>query len=176
MFRSPSTRDHLVDKTSRRGGHCREVPLWHLHIELSDTLNPRQNCHHFANIVKCISLDENHSLFSSFREIWSPINKLALAYLVAWHRTPSLHWNCQKPNRYTLKSNTKEKECQRNASQWGRDKIAAISQISQIHFLEWNVCISLNISLKFVPNLRINNIPALVQFTNAYMRHSASMS
>ena len=58
-----------------------------------------------------------------------------------------------------------------------------------------NVRISINISLKFVPKGLINNIPTLVQivawrrpqqqaiiwnndgyFTDAYMRHSASMS
>ena len=58
-----------------------------------------------------------------------------------------------------------------------------------------NVRISINISLKFVPKGLINDIPALVQImawrrprgqaiiwtndgqiTNAYMRHSASMS
>ena len=54
-----------------------------------------------------------------------------------------------------------------------------------------NIRISIKISLKFVPKCPINNIPALVQimawrqaiiwkndvlFTNAYMRHSASMS
>ena len=46
-------------------------------------------------------------------------------------------------------------------------------------FLNENTSISTNISLKFVSEGRINNIPALVQiiWTNdAYMRHSASMS
>ena len=62
-------------------------------------------------------------------------------------------------------------------------------------FLNENVWISIKISLKFVPNGPINNIPALVQlmawrqprdkplseavmfsFTDAYMRHWASMS
>ena len=53
-------------------------------------------------------------------------------------------------------------------------------------FLNENVSITIKISLKFVPKGPINNIPALVQimiiwtndgqFTNAYMRHSASMS
>ena len=62
-------------------------------------------------------------------------------------------------------------------------------------FLYENVLISIKISLKFVPKGPINNIPALVQmmacrlarrqaiiwsnddyFTDAYMRHSASMS
>ena len=57
-------------------------------------------------------------------------------------------------------------------------------------FLNENVQIAINISLKFVPRVPINNIPALVQparrqaiiwandglFTDAYMRHSASMS
>ena len=31
------------------------------------------------------------------------------------------------------------------------------------HFLEWNVLVSINISLKFIPEDPINNIPALVQ-------------
>ena len=54
-----------------------------------------------------------------------------------------------------------------------------------------NAWILIKISLKFVPKGRINNIPALVQaltrwqaiiwtndgsFTDAYMRHSSSMS
>ena len=62
-------------------------------------------------------------------------------------------------------------------------------------FLNENVSIAIKISLKFVPKGPINNIPSLVQimawrrpgdkplsepndgqFTDAYMRHSASMS
>ena len=54
-------------------------------------------------------------------------------------------------------------------------------------FLNENIRISIKISLKFVPKNPINNNPALVQimawrrsgeglFTDAYMRHSASMS
>ena len=53
-------------------------------------------------------------------------------------------------------------------------------------FLNENARISRKIALKFVPKVRINNIPALVQimawrrpgdkFTDAYIRHSASMS
>ena len=62
-------------------------------------------------------------------------------------------------------------------------------------FLNENIWISINVSLKFVPEGRIDNIPALVEimawrrsgdkplsepmmvkFTDAYMRHSASMS
>ena len=53
-------------------------------------------------------------------------------------------------------------------------------------FLNENIQISIKISLKFVPKVPISNIPALVQimawrrpgdkFTDAYMRHSASMS
>ena len=59
--------------------------------------------------------------------------------------------------------------------------------------LNENLWISLKIALKFVPGIRINNIPALVQimawrwpgdivwtnagkFTDAYMSHSASMN
>ena len=62
------------------------------------------------------------------------------------------------------------------------------------NFLNENVCISIDISLKFVPNGSISNIPVLVQmmawrrleqaiiwtnvgmFTDAYMRLSTSMS
>ena len=48
---------------------------------------------------------------------------------------------------------------------WGRDKMAAISQRPFFNciFLNENIWISINISLKFVPKGRINNIPALVQ-------------
>ena len=67
--------------------------------------------------------------------------------------------------------------------------------ISRRIFLNENARISVKISLKFVPKVRINNIPAMVQtmawhrpgdkplsepmmvnLTDAYMRHSASMS
>ena len=63
-----------------------------------------------------------------------------------------------------------------------------------MHFLNENIRISIKISLKFVPKFPINNIPELVQimglaptsrqaiiwtndgvFTDAYMRHLASM-
>ena len=68
-----------------------------------------------------------------------------------------------------------------------------MAAIFQTTFLNENVLISIKISLKFVPKGQINNIPALVQiglaptrrqaivwtkdgkFTDAYMRHSASM-
>ena len=48
---------------------------------------------------------------------------------------------------------------------WGRDKMDAISQtpFSSAFFLNGNVWISINISLKVVPKGPINNIPALVQ-------------
>ena len=76
---------------------------------------------------------------------------------------------------------------------WGRDNMAAISQttFSKEIFNE-NVRISIKISLKFVPKVQMNSIPALVQitawrrpgiiwtndgwFNDAYVRHSASMS
>ena len=61
--------------------------------------------------------------------------------------------------------------------------------IFKCFFLNENVSISINISLKFVPGCLINNIPALAPnrrqviictndgwITDAYMRHSASMS
>ena len=79
---------------------------------------------------------------------------------------------------------------------WGRDKITAISQtiFSYAFSLKENVWISIKISLKFVPNVRINKIPALVQIMAwrrpgskplsgpmmvnllIYMRHWESMS
>ena len=48
---------------------------------------------------------------------------------------------------------------------WGRDKMAAISQktLSIAFFVNENVRISIEFSLKFVPKGPINNIPALVQ-------------
>ena len=51
-----------------------------------------------------------------------------------------------------------------NLTQWGRDKMAAIflDDIFKYIFLNENVNI-INISLKFVPNCPINNIPAWVQ-------------
>ena len=48
---------------------------------------------------------------------------------------------------------------------WGRDKMDAIftDDIFKCIFLNENARISLEISLKFVPKVRINNIPALVR-------------
>ena len=48
---------------------------------------------------------------------------------------------------------------------WGRDKMAAISQttLSIAIFVNENVRISIEFSVKFVPKGPINNIPALVQ-------------
>ena len=83
-------------------------------------------------------------------------------------------------------------------AQWGQDKMADFSQttFSNEFFLNENTWISHKISLKFVPKGPINTIPALVQImawrlpgakpmsepmlvsllTDAYMRHSVSMS
>ena len=49
---------------------------------------------------------------------------------------------------------------------WGHEKIAILQMTFSIPF-SWmkNVWISLKISLKFVPKVRINNIPALVEIT-----------
>ena len=65
----------------------------------------------------------------------------------------------------------------------------------QMYFRELNIWIAINISPRFLPNGQINNIPSLVQrvtwrrpgdkplsepmmakFTDAYMRHSTSIS
>ena len=46
---------------------------------------------------------------------------------------------------------------------WGRNKMAAIFHIFKCIFLNKNVWIWIKISLKFVPQGPINNIPALVQ-------------
>ena len=47
---------------------------------------------------------------------------------------------------------------------WGQGKIATISKTTFLNaFLNENIWISLAIWLKFVPKVRINNIPALVQ-------------
>ena len=48
---------------------------------------------------------------------------------------------------------------------WGRDKMTTIFKMTffKCIFLNENICISIKISLKFVPKLQINNIPALVQ-------------
>ena len=64
---------------------------------------------------------------------------------------------------------------------WDRDTMAAIFQTTfQMQFLEWRYRNFIKISLKFVSKGPINNIPALGtnddKFTDAYMRHSASMS
>ena len=55
------------------------------------------------------------------------------------------------------------KEVNWNSAYWGRAKIASISQIFWNVFSWMKTYVSLKISLKFVLNLRSNNIPALVQ-------------
>ena len=71
---------------------------------------------------------------------------------------------------------------------WGRDRMAAIFQTTYsniwINVMNENAHIYIKISVKFVPRCPIKKIPALVQimawlmckFTDAYMRHSASMT
>ena len=56
-------------------------------------------------------------------------------------------------------------------SHWGRDKIAAISQMTFSNAFSSikNVRILIKISWKFVPKVWINNIPALVQTTSHYL-------
>ena len=49
---------------------------------------------------------------------------------------------------------------------WDQDKMTAISQTFSDAFLQWKIengCISIDISLNFVPKGQINNISALVQ-------------
>ena len=57
------------------------------------------------------------------------------------------------------------KTCKIALTHWGRDKVEAMSQTTypNAFFLNKNALISLKISLKFVPRVRINNIPALFQ-------------
>ena len=74
-------------------------------------------------------------------------------------------------------------------------KSSFADNVLKCNFLNENVWIPIEISLKFIPKSLINNIPALVQimvwrrtgdrplyepmmtrFNDAYMRHSASMS
>ena len=80
---------------------------------------------------------------------------------------------------------------------WGRDKMAAILQMtfSNSFSCKKNVCILIQMSLKFVPKSLINNNttlfkimvwrlsgdkplsgPKIAKFIDAYMHHSASMS
>ena len=88
----------------------------------------------------------------------------------------------------TWRANPQHIEAKTNGHHLGDDIFKCI-------FLYENVWIPIKISLKFAPKGQINNIPALVQinglaparrqaiistndgkFTDAYMRHSASMS
>ena len=76
-----------------------------------------------------------------------------------------------------------------------RPRQTFLDDILKCIFLKENTRISIKMSLKFVPKVRINNIPVLVQtmawcrpgnkplseplmveFTDVYMRHSASVS
>ena len=70
-----------------------------------------------------------------------------------------------------------------------RNRRHCADDIFKFIFLNENILISINISLKFIPKNQINNIPASSPgrrqaiiwttddyYTVAYMRHSASMS
>ena len=58
---------------------------------------------------------------------------------------------------------------------WGRDKIYAIWQttFSIVSFFNKNVWILLKVSLKFVPKVHINSIPALVQIIACHLPFGA---
>ena len=99
-------------------------------------------------------------------------------------------------NRWILWKRMRSLDCL-ELTHWGRDKMAAISQVRifKCIFLNENFRVSNKISLKYVPWGLINNVTALVQimawrrigekplseamlvcFTDAYVRHSVSMS
>ena len=106
-----------------------------------NALRPRQNRRHFADdIFKCISVNEN---------VWIPIK---ISEIAGGIRLTSLYWTADLPassNSSLLKTLT----------QWGPEKIAAIFQT-----IFSNVFSSMKMySPKFVSEVRINNIPALVQ-------------
>ena len=94
---------------------------------------------------------------------------------------------------YTISRRSREGTINTLRPGWNEPQFA--DDIFKRIFFNENVWISIKISLKFVPKGPINNIPALVQimawrrsgdkplsksmmvlFTDAYMRHSASMS
>ena len=76
--------------------------------------------------------------------------------------------DCRRMKRVSLLSIHKRVTCYRDGiypvTHWGWDKIAAIWQTAFSNIFSYeNIWISPNISLKFVPKVWINNIPALVQ-------------
>ena len=58
-----------------------------------------------------------------------------------------------------------QRYCWAILTHWDRDKMAAVSQTILSNTFSWikSIQISIKISLKFVPKIPINNIPALVQ-------------
>ena len=65
----------------------------------------------------------------------------------------------------TISMGAKENSHNTLTGHWDRCKIPAISQTTFSNGFSWkiNAWISLKISLKFVPGVRINNIPVLIQ-------------
>ena len=84
-----------------------------------------------------------------------------LSLKIPWNSHPLSWIKCNTtaktiPNRYWL-----IELLDNSLTHWGRYKMAAISQTTFSNAFSW--MLSLWISLKFVPKVRINNIPALVQ-------------
>ena len=153
--------------------------------QVFNTLRPRQNdCHILKDIFKCIFLNENKriSIKSSLKFVpKGPINNIpSLVLIMAWCRSGNkplsepmmvslLMHICVTPPQlvnmtlgvpwYLIQS------CWPLLTHWGWDKMANMSadDIFICIFLAENVWILLKISLKFVPNVRINNVPALAQ-------------
>ena len=117
-----------------------------------------QNGRLFADIFRCIFVNEK---FYNFIKISlkfvpkSPIdNNSASVWIMAWRRIGD-KWLSE-----SMLTNIYAAPGGDELTHWGRDKMAAIFQWI---FLNENVWISINISLKFVPRGPIDNIPTLVQ-------------
>ena len=143
-----------------------------------NTLRPRQNGRHFADdIFKWIFFNENVWISLKISLKFVPkvrINNIpALVQIMAWHRPLS------KPTMVSLVMHIRVTQ-----PQWVKlhylNSLRPIpkrrhfaDEIFKCIFENENEWISPRISMKFVPNIRINNIPALVQIM-AWRRPGAS--
>ena len=140
--------------------------------EMLNTLRPRQNGRHFAdNTFKRIFLNENVriSIEISLKFVpKGPINNIpALVQIMAWHQSGDKPLS--EPMMVSLLTHVCVTRPQWvNTFRLRQNGRHFAEDIFKCIFLKENVWILMKISLKFVPKVWINNIPALVQLMALY--------
>ena len=131
-----------------------------------NTSPPRQNGHHFAeDIFRCIFLNENAWIFIMISLNFVPkgsINNIpALVQIMAWRRRGDKPLSEPIPTWFTGAYMRHQGEMSQHIeaeTTW----LLFCRPLIQMHFLIENIIIWIQISLKLIPKVPIDNIPALV--------------